>query len=264
MAERTLHPQWRDENEASRYPFADSATLASTTGLELGADTFLDAQLYPIGNAAGLYLTTVVVDTSDVTLYIGTTANSQLCSVTFDGLNPPSLLALTDAYGRPAGVLISEPLRLSIFRSWFRGTHSFAIDASPFVASVSVPTPEIGVRGIITEDGDVLTGDIWIVGEDGVIITEDTDDHDGCRVIRVDIVGDPLFLRKLCQDQVSGDVPLFVAKPFLQTINGLPPDAYGNFLMTAGGNDTEDTILRIYPTTEGLQFEAVGQRSGDL
>lgn len=50
---RILYPEFRDEQSDSRYPFADSATLVSTTNAAavIAADTFIDASFFPIGGA---------------------------------------------------------------------------------------------------------------------------------------------------------------------------------------------------------------------
>lgn len=261
-----FHPQWRDEQAPSRYPFADSASLFTTGGRGLGEDTFLDARVYPIGGAARMAITSIVAEANRTTIWIGTQRTARLCFTFFDPAEAPDLLRLEDAWGRSAGVLVSESLRLARFQSWNLGTHTFDPAAAEFAASVCIPTPEIGVRGVITEDGDILVGDVWMVGENGVVLREDdTDKEDGTAVIRVDLVGDPLFRRTLCgEEQPDAVVPLFQTPRFLKTINGIPADDYGNFVISTAGNIAPDNILRITPTPEGLKFEAVGQKSGEI
>lgn len=264
MVEAIIHPQWRDEQAPSKYPFGDNATLITTDGIALGTDTFLDARIYPIGGATRMSLQIVTVASGRTTLYIGPTSAPQLCFGWFDPVEPPDIIRLQDVWGRSAGMLVSESLRLARFQSWELGTHTFESEASEFAASVCIPTPEVGVRGMITAEGDIFTGDAWVVGENGVIVREDPEDaEDGTRVIRVDLVGDPLFKRALCGDKVSGIVPLFATPQFLRTINNVPPDEYGNYVISTAGNIAPDNILRIVPTPEGLRFEAVGQKSGD-
>ena len=81
-----------------------------------------------------------------------------------------------------------------------------------------MPTPEIGVRGLVLEDGTVVSGEVWLVGENGIILTSETHDtKQTCaadavtqNVIRVDAVGDPLFLRKLCDPDELFTTPKFV------------------------------------------------------
>ena len=127
------------------------------------------------------------------------------------------------------------------------------------------------MRGVITEDGDVLYGDIWLTGEQGAVITEDTEDPPpDSRVVRIDLVGDPLFKRYLCNETVTqiggGDIDLFGTKSYLKTINGIPPDEHGNFTITVGSNEADGPIVRIYPDyeTRALKIEVVGNRSGNI
>jgi hypothetical protein len=109
--------------------------------------------------------------------------------------------------------------------------------------------PEIGVRGFRTEAGDLVTGDVWLVGENGVVIREEAEN-----VIRFDFVGDPLFARKLCIEQ-----GLFVTGSFLKTINEQGPDAQGDFKLNVGETISADTVLRITPIDGGIKISAVGQ-----
>lgn len=264
MAARIIHRQWRDEATDSKYPFADAATLISRDGSAIDKAIFLDASIYPIGGDVGMHLTSIIVGDDAVTLYIGTLADLQLCSGTFDPLAPPTAIKLEDEWGRAAGVLIANELLLAEFQTWELGTYEFEPGATEFAASVCIPVPEIGVRGLITENGDLFTGDVWITGEYGVVVREDFDESvDGKRVIRIDVVGEPLYRRILCEgpaDSPLGPVDLFESINYLKTINGMKPDRYGDWKITAGSNEAYDTILRIYPTPEGVKFEAVGER----
>lgn len=248
MSTRILFPGFREELEFTRYPFADSALLTSAeSGQQIEVDTFLDASLYPIGAAARLYISSITITVREITLTIGDEENAELATAIFDPLVAPDVLVFTDSFDRPAGVIISESLKLSRFSAWPVGVHTFELGETEFAASVVIPTPAPGVRGILTEAGDLFTGDIWIVGDDGVVVRE----IDGN--IRIDIVGDPLFARRLCSQ-----LDLFTPPNFLKTINGCAPDANGNFNLTVGENLSTEPILRIYPTDTGLKIEAVG------
>lgn len=249
MPERILFPEFRDENATSRYPFADTATLTSDDGTQqIELDAFIDASFYPIGCRGRLHLSKVAVTARAVTLSFSDSRAAILCSTTFDPLDPPEVLQVTDLLARPAGVILADTLQLAAFGAWPLGMHTFRLGAAELVASAVVPTPEIGLRGILTEEGELLTGDIWFVGDNGIVVREDAG------YIRIDVVGDPLFARKLCFP-----IDLFVPPLFIQTINGCPPDALGNFNLTAGTHLAEDTVLRISPVPGGLQISAVGQ-----
>lgn len=245
-----MFPEFRDENAPTKYPFSDEATLKTVEGLAIEPDAFLDATLYPIGGLERQYLSRIIVASRSVTIVIGDTKTANLASVTFDPLAPPESLTLTDDYGRPAGVLVSDALRLAVFQSWPIGEHRFLAGATEFVASCVIPMPQVGVRGFVTPDGTLFTGDVWIVGEDGVVVSREGDD-----TLRVDVVGDPLFRRRLCQP-----LQLFATPRFVQTINGMRPDVRGDFKITVGRTLASDTVLRVYADESGgITFEAVGQ-----
>lgn len=251
MPNRIIFPEFRDEFEFTKYPFTDTATLvASDTGQALERDTFLDASLYVIGAANQVRIARIEVETREVTIWISDRRNQDLASAVFDPLNGPEEVEVTDLFGRPAGVLVSDAIRLARFSAWQNGTHTFPLQAAEFVSACVIPTPETGVRGLVTADGEVLAGDVWLVGENGVVVREDPDNE--C-TIRIDIVGDPLFVRQLCVP-----IDLFNTPNFLRTINDCPPDKYGDFKLEVGANISSKPVLRINPVDDGLKIEAVG------
>ena len=256
MPERILHPDFRNQNEQSNYPFEDTATLVSLSGGQFFADTFIDASIYAIGLQANAYISQIVIDARIATIHIGDADEPSRASGTFDILTPSPTIALADTYGRPAGLLLSDATRLALFQSWAAGTHLFAPASATFAASVVTPTPAIGVRGFITDMGDLMTGAVWLVGEDGVVVRN----IDGN--VRIDLGGDPLFERALCTKELpEGDTSDPFPEPtFLQTINNIEPDAFGDFKITAGDDLADDTILRIFEDAGKLKIEVVGQK----
>lgn len=250
---RILFPEFRDDNAASRYPFADSATLMTTTGLQFPVDMILDAAVYPVvGNDVGMRLTKIVVADTEVTLVIGNSTNTWSASGTFDKITPPTMIELVDTYSRPAGVLICDATELAIFQVWPLGSHLFAATAAAFVAAVTFPVPATGVRGLMTPDQNLFTGDVWLVGDDGVVIRA-ADDN----TVRIDIVGDPLFVRRVCGTEAD----LFETPKFLQTINGEEADEYGNYTILVTNDQAADTVLRVFAQSDSsLRIEVEGTR----
>lgn len=247
MPERRVYvEEWRDDNAESAYPFADTANFTSNLGTTLDPDLFLDASIYLPGGTAAPVLSSISVTGSEVVVTV--TAGTKSASGSFDPFDPPSAgLELTDAAGRAAGLLVSDADRLSRFRAWREGTHTFN---APFVAAVVLPAPDPGVRAVVLSDGTTLTGDVWLFGEDGVVLRE----VDGR--IRVDIVGDPLFRRRLC-----GAVDLFVTPAFIRTVNDLRPADTGDFFITVNDNHTLSPALRVQPALDGsgLVFSVAGR-----
>lgn len=266
---RILFPEWRKQNEPTKYPFSDAAALVNATGRVITEGTFLDAALYPIGNATGLYLTKAVVSFQAVVLYVGTQAAPELASGTFPLVDPPDQVAFVDPYGRPAGVLVSEGRRLGLFQSWGVGTHEFQPAETEFAASCVFPTPEVGVRGVRLESGELFVGDVWLVGDDGVVFraTEEQVPVPGTcqtrtvRVIRMDVVGDPLFRRRLCQPNNLFQTPQFLKEVRVLGPNmdfTVPPDPAGNINLTVVNDLAADTVLRITAKENGIEIGAVG------
>ena len=268
MSERTLFPEWRKENEPTKYPFAARARLVNAAGLAVTEGVFLDAALYPIGHTGPLYLSKAVVDHEKAVIYVGDALRPELCSGEVRIVSPAGDVSLTDAVGRPAGVIVSEPARLAVIQSWGVGTHEFAAGDTEFCATCCVPTPEVGLRGVLLADGELLTGDVWLLGSDGVALRGETvtlqtacGATETVEVVRVDVVGDPLFRRRLCQPRDLFSTPnpvrrLRVVGPDVEF--EVEPDERGNVLMTAGTNIVDDAVLRLSSTPAGVKFELAG------
>lgn len=268
---RVLFPEFRDAYEATKYPFGEKASLQNRLGDLILEGAFLDAHLYPIGGKERLYLSRIAVEFGQATVSIGDVDHEELASGTIDLIHPGSFVRLADAYQRPAGLLVSEPSRLSIFSTWSHGIHPFEIEQTEFAATCCMPQPEVGVRGILLDDGSLITGTAWIVGGDGVVVRSDTQMVTlGCQsltldTIRVDVVGDPLFRRRLCDDYNLFDTPNPIRK--IRVTDGVStftclPDRYGNFQMRVHDLLSPSTVLRIRPDVGGLVIEAVGTPTG--
>jgi len=264
------HPSFRDAHEDSKYPFEDRATLTNDSGDIIHENTFLGASIYPVGGTTGFYLSSIVVRTDSIRFVIGDSSNAEIASGSFNLGSPPSEIKLTDVYGRAAGLLVTEPLRAAVFQTWAVGTHNFTSDQTPFVAAVCIPMPEIGLRGVILEDGTLITGDIYLVGADGIVLrVSDTtlppkvygEPGRSVKDIRIDVIGDPLFRRRLCEDT-------FETPRFLQSLRFLfngrdytcGPGDHGDIKMLVESTTTGDTVLRLVTNTKGLTIETVGEQ----
>lgn len=255
---RILFPQFRDEQSASRYPFADNALLSSNSGtITIPSDVFVDASIYGIGLGVQVYISSIVVTAQTLTIYIGDNGGTNKLSGSYPILAPPAsgVIDFTDTYGRPAGILLADKVvngasPLNVFAAWPVGVYTFAAASTEFVASVVIPANEPGVRGFVTEQGDLLTQDIWLVGNAGVVLRRVNGE------IRIDVIGVPLFKRLVCAPQTE-----FPTKKFLKTINQCGPDEYGNFTFTATEKTAAHTVARIYPLNETLVFDTVGPKA---
>ena len=247
MARAHLFQEWRDLTRYIKYPFMDSATLVNSVGDTIPENLFSDARLYPVGGGAGQFLSRVTID-DDVVIAISD-ASGEIATGTFDFDTEIDVVKVLDLYGRPAGVFVSSWDRLQTLVNWAPGDHEFERAQTEFAAAVVVPQPIVGVNGIVLADATVFTGEVILVGHDGIVLREDGG------TVRVDIVGDPYYLRKLCaEEEVERE-----CVQGLKTINAIAA-VDGRFTITAGDNLATDTVLRVTPTTDGLRLTVVGQK----
>lgn len=246
----TFPIEWREDQQQSLYPFADGSSLITKTGQALPAEIFADAAIYPIGGEPPIYLSKVSIAVRKVTLYIGGTGNDSLAFGSYDPVDPSEAIELTDISGRSCGALVLNKVEAAVLQSWPVGDHTFNPANSTFCPTVILALPNYGVTSVILNDGTVLTGDVWLVGGNGVILRE----YDGS--IRADIVGDPLSKRNRCDADV---VNSFVTPKFLKTINGIEAGVDNDFKILVGQNQSIDNIIRVYPQDGSLRVEVVGQ-----
>jgi hypothetical protein len=239
---------WRDDNQRRKFPFADDALLTNGA-LEIPNSLFIDGRLYPIGGTEDLYLSSVVRAGSIISFAITATGAGELAIGGYDVTAIPENgeIAFYDTYGRPAGMLLSTETALEAFSGLNTGTYEFISEQARFATVVVVPQPEVGVRGFILPSGETIFGDVWFVGENGVVVRKDTDGS-----LRVDLIGDPFAARKLCEDEEIADTDVAALQAYcpLETINGIAPDADGNFKLLPGSIDSLSPLIRITPTEQ--------------
>lgn len=249
---RIIFPQFRDEQNDSRYPFKDTATLNSDDALNIGRNTFIDTVIHAINSIQGAHISSIVVDTQTVTIWIGDGSTTKVCKATYPvvGATEITELPLVDNYGRPAGLFVVDSVEISKFAGWPQGEHKFRPAATEFVSTVVIPAQEPGVRAVFPPTKELMTDDIWLIGDQGVVIRAE-----GNTTIRVDITGEPLFKRFLC-----GPLNKFTPPRFIKTINGCPPDIYGNFVLTATNLIAQDAALRVYPENNTIKIDLLGAK----
>lgn len=257
------HPEFLSELENTKYPFSPKSSLTNGD-VSLLEGTFLDAHVYPVVGGDRYYLSRVEVSNQSITLSIGNLTTRVVASGSIDLPITDNNVALYDEHGRPAGIIVSEPLRLSTLIAWGTGSHVFEPRHTEFAITCQMPVPNPGVTGFRLPDGSVLSGKVWFVGESGVVLQAvDILNQQGNteRVIQISVVGDPLFLQKLC-DPESLFVP---ANPVrvLRIVNNdytfdSVPDDHGNFSISVNDSMAIDTALRVRTSTDGIVFEVEG------
>lgn len=241
MSEQILQ-EWRNSTKQVRYPFSDRSTLVNSNGIRIDHELFDDARLYPAGARVGLFVSSIVVADNAIAFNFSDLVTGLLATGTYDFGSTAALIKVVDNYGRPAGVLVSSADRLATLSNSFgEGTFEFEQDETELAATVVVPTPEVGVRGFLLDDGNVVSSDVTLVGSNGIVLSIE----DGA--IRIDAIGDPYARLKACIEQ-GFDIPRFCG---LRTINGIPPDAQGDFKILPGSNVAPDNALRVQQNESG-------------
>ncbi len=246
-----IFPEWRNQSENTNYPFSDDATMISDSGVRIPRSLFDDARFYPIGAVAGVYLKSVIIQGNIVTITIADPEKT-LATGLFDYTNPLNDVPFYDSFGRPAGVLVSTKEKLKLLPAALPASVVFTREQAEIVPSCVVPLPQVGVRGFLLDDGSYFTGDIYLVGVDGIVLSVPE-----ANVIRVDVIGDPYAKLEECEKE---DIPV-EAFCGLKTINGIAPDPEtGDFKVSPGANPpyAADNVIRVTQDNSALVIETVG------
>ncbi len=247
----------------TKYPFVPTASL-SNGSVFFVEDTFLDAHIYAVEGSGRYYVSQVIVQSDKFVLYVGDTAFPLRLKGEVNLPISTGSIRLTDEHGRPAGLLVSTPDRLALISAWGIRTHVFEQGQTEFCVTCQVPAAYPGVTGMQTPDGQLSTGKVWLVGEDGVVLRTDSyinKQGEDVPVVRVDVVGDPLNLQRLCNP-----ADLFVpVNPIrvIRVVNGdytydCYPDEQGNFNIQMNDDLAPDPALRIRTTAAGIVFSVEG------
>lgn len=243
-----IFQEYRDSLRLTKYPFVDTASLTCTdNSLTLPAEVFCDASIYIPGAVAPVYIQKLTNNSSGLSITVTDYSKQYLAT---GEINPRSdSIVLLNPSGQQVGLIVAST-DLTYFTSVPKGEYEFTPKATAFVPRCVVPLEDVGVTSIGAKDGTQLYGDVWLVGRDGVVLRymedEGGEEENPNKVIRIDIVGDPLFKRA---DEE------FEPPKFIQTINGSSANDYGDFRIVVG---EEDDILRIDNSPEGITIYAAG------
>lgn len=247
-----------------KYPFSDNATLTSQEGYVLSPSFLADASLYPMGGGHQQFVSRIQVQHGSMTVTIADDSGD-LASGTC-ALGKDSELLLLDKYGRPAGVLLGmQGYDPGLFQEIPDGTYTFDQDATVFVPTCVIPQPQDIAEGFLMADGSYVSGEVWLVGKNGVVLEVKSTDN----TIQVHLVGDPWFKRRQCVEATVSYTPPSPLKQIKlvmddqadQFIN-VVPDGNGNVFLTTGNNQATDNVLRIEPVQYGLKIYAIGTTRG--
>lgn len=248
------YPQWRDENDHCKYPFSPRASLANDY-IEVPENLFIDAKLYPIGGSQDQFLSSIVKTDTEIVFNVSDAVAGVLASGTYS-VSTPSIrntVHLQDAYGRSAGVLVTDSAHVLPVLSWPAGTFEFTLDQTCFACGVIVPMPAAGgLRSLRASDSDTaITEDLYIVGGRGVALEAAVDGSE--ILVTVHAMGEPLYKQLTCQNTT------YINPKKLKTINGIKPDKYGNFQIVPCCQEVDNTLIRIDPIANGIRITVAGK-----
>lgn len=252
MSDDVRYVEWRNSNERCKYPFSINATLMSDTAI-IPENMLVDARLYPLGGSVDQYLSMIEKDGRVLRFTVADTESGDLAYGEFDQDNQPprGVVHLIDRYDRSAGVFVTDEQHLLPLFGWADGEYQFTVDQTLFACTVITPMPlPAGLRSLRADDTTALTGDVYLIGGPGIAL-EAAIDGDNL-VVTVHAVGEPLYKQLLCSD--TG----FTVPCKLKTINGVPPDEYGNFDIVLCGLETTKSLLRIEAVEHGIRITTAG------
>ena len=259
------HPEFIKELEGTKYPFTPVSTL-SNGEVSFLEGTFLDAHIYSVTGTSRYRISSIVVSSSKIVINIGDA--DEAIRVTGEIPLPitSGTVKLTDIYSRSAGVLVSEPVRLGLIAAWGIGTHAFGEAEAEFCITCCMPVPDAGVTAIRLPSGEILSGKVWLVGEDGIVFQKTATTNkagETVDLLEINAVGDPLFLQRLCNPEDAFSAVQPIKKIRVQdsnedTLYECDADDLGNFNIQMNDSLAADAALRVRTSTEGILFQVEG------
>ena len=277
---RINYPEQWDEAATMEYPF-ESGVSRNNGVFTIDNDVFIDGRIFPPDGRHDVFISSIVI-AEEIRITLAD-SSGELGFGVFDRVDPPTWVAFyiseNTAERIHVGILVGHPtIGLTKLAGWPSGTYEFSIGQTRFAASVVVPQPQQCVREIQLESGALFHGDVTLVGEKGVQLTvqhligsssssslgvgpwlADVENR-----IRVDVVGDPLFLRRECLDE-GAQVPIDLSRVLqgitwehggAQTV--IYPNDRGRLSFFVGSEAGGDPALRVIPQLNGLKIEFMG------
>jgi hypothetical protein len=201
--------QWEDSLKGLSYPFQASEPPESE-GNRIPVDFILDAALFMRSSTSRAVLSEIVVTPArGITMGFSDSAGDPVGTAVFPATGGGRVNV--SFQGISVGFIVVDPDTTEIVRSWFPRTYVFSAPLIPHVVVVSDPAWR---RGVTLPDGTTLTGDVYLVGANGIHLERTTTGF------KVSGVGDPY----------AGRVE---ARRALKTINNVLPDIAGNISFVA-------------------------------
>lgn len=233
--------EYRNQNSNRLYPFGDSATLTDTTGASLPADFIIDACLYPVDIQGSVYLHSINTATNQV--YFGDSeavTDTAFAVCTYTNTTDTAYVYETGPYARQIGVVVFGPGVSGVLGGTV--VRLFEHDATGLCATACTAMVQSGVRGVLLDDGTLITGAITLVAGTGMNIISYQSGDDG--YVYFDMYG---TLPPTDEDCAGAGVltPLITQICFERVPNSLfSIAAYGAGVSVSGYGFSQDDICR--------------------
>jgi len=233
---------YRKELSLTGYPFTACVPLLTNTGYSLSVGSLADASIYCDTPIRIPVFSSVHKDGRIVSFTVG----DYIASFSLNAI--PEVLSLYTAAGVFGGILVLNEQRLRVLDSWRDGTHDFS-NPQAFCPRCLEIVPLVGVQRLVTDAGDILSGEIVISGGVGSVLQLLVSPA-GITYIEVNFVGDPTYSAKppglpvqriVCSDTFGKEVTL-VGDAFgcvsIIASNFFEPLDFDDALRIEGFNDT--------------------------
>lgn len=175
-----INREFRDYAEEVAYPFQDTVSLVSESGIRIYDDVFLDALVtsfldvelpFHVGSLDGTYGTE-----TQMKIFIKDKNDRDVCSGIVDvgtDLIPNDTAYLYDTYNRMSGVMVFKPTSmLNLIRSIFGKRHEYTARMTSLLVERCFVSRLAGLSSVIVGNQS-LQEDVVVVGANGVHFTTD-------------------------------------------------------------------------------------------
>jgi hypothetical protein len=203
--------EYRNQHSQRCYPFLDSCTLTDADGWSLPTDFIIDAFMYPIDLANGLYISKIV--RGEQKIYFADTVTQKVHGVALIEDADTAYVYEPEGLQRQIGIITFGTSKQAGLQG--NSERLFDVGATEFTPTAYIPLNQPGVRGIQLDDGTTLTGHVTFEGRDGVRVRSYYGTQ-GEHILEFSIIGVPPpldpdcfgcgFIREICVERKPGSV----------------------------------------------------------
>lgn len=242
--------------DAGKYPFTSNSTLQSKEGIIIPNESVLDASFYPTGEYETIRIGEIDKKLQGSTIKIYSSYD-KIGEGNLDDIDD-KIIKIKDNYNRDIGIIVIDETFLFFIKNLKPNQYYFDLESAVFLPSCITIRPNSFLEGFTDENGNIVSGEVWLVGEAGVFLNYTQDSS-----ITINCIGDPLFKTRFLEktaDYMLENVPIkeIIIKNFNQMYynsNKVKPDKYGNILLSSRGAFDNKSILKIRPTENGIKME---------